>query len=88
MVAQNAAGGSWFLVVIGEQATQELGHNILRYLTSHLGPSGAIVYKRARAANELVAGYGVPEKYHPAWAISVSADSLFDNTYCNGSHRR
>lgn len=48
-------------VVIGEQATQELGHNILRYLTSHLGAVAGAIYIKSQGRYELVAGYGVPE---------------------------
>ncbi|WP_430246357.1 response regulator [Neorhizobium sp. DAR64861/K0K2] len=47
-------------VVIGEQSTQELGQNILRFLTSYLGAVAGSLYVRDGARYALQAVHGVP----------------------------
>ncbi|WP_394240800.1 response regulator [Halopseudomonas laoshanensis] len=46
--------------VIGEQSTQELGQNILRFLTSHLGAVAGALYVKDGDRYALMAGHGVP----------------------------
>ena len=47
-------------VVMGEQSTQELGQNILRYLTNHLGAVAGTLYVKENGRYALLANHGVP----------------------------
>ena len=47
-------------VVMGEQSTQELGQNILRFLTSYLGAVAGSLYVRDGSRYALTAIHGVP----------------------------
>ncbi|WP_150305384.1 response regulator [Pseudomonas saliphila] len=48
-------------VVMGEQSTKELGQNILRFLTNHLGAVAGAIYSLDNGRYSLLARYGVPE---------------------------
>ncbi|QIB50009.1 response regulator [Pseudomonas sp. OIL-1] len=48
-------------VVMGEQSTEELGQNILRFLSSHLGAVAGAIYTQDNGQYSLLARYGVPE---------------------------
>lgn len=47
-------------VVIGEQTTQELGQNILDFLTNHLGAVAGTLYVKENGRYVLLASHGVP----------------------------
>ncbi len=47
-------------VVMGEQSTPELGQNILRYLTNHLGAVAGTIYIKENGRYVLLARHGVP----------------------------
>ena len=47
-------------VIIGEQSTQELGQNILGFLTNHLGAVAGTLYVRENGRFVLLASHGVP----------------------------
>ncbi|UAW97218.1 response regulator [Halopseudomonas nanhaiensis] len=47
-------------VVLGEQSTEQLGENILRFLTSHLGAVSGAIYVENSGEYQLLGRYGVP----------------------------
>lgn len=63
-------------VVMGEQSTRELGQNILRFLTAHLGAVAGTLYMRDGDRYALTAAHGVPEGTSLPHHIDLN-DSLF-----------
>ena len=63
-------------VVMGEQSLQELGENILRFLTNHLGAVAGAIYIKNNGQYGLLGRYGVPGNIDLPDAFDAN-DSLF-----------